>query len=148
MKVFRGLNWQIFIHKSSLKFNSLSKLEVKKEILNLSPKKATWKGDIPARILKNSIRACSSELTTPINNCLKRGVFPQWPQISEYNTYIQKERPICILPHLSKKFESIIYKQIDNFMEKKFSFYLSVFSKNHNAQYSLLKIIKNGKKNH
>ena len=31
-------------------------------------------------------------------------------------------------------------------MENKFSFYLSVFSKNHNAQYSLLKIIKNGKK--
>ena len=31
-------------------------------------------------------------------------------------------------------------------MENKFSFYLSVFSKNHNGQYSLLKIIKNGKK--
>ena len=76
MKVFRRLNWQIFIYKSSLKFNSLSELEVKKEILNLSSKKATRKGDIPARILKNSISTCSSELTTPINNCLKKGDLP------------------------------------------------------------------------
>ena len=87
MKVFRGLNWQIFIYKSSLKFNSLSKLEVKKEILNLSPKKATRKGDIPAKILKNSINAYLSELKILINNYLKKGV-----QTSGYNTYIQKGR--------------------------------------------------------
>ena len=46
-----------FHSKSSLRFNSVSKLDVKKEILNLSSKKATTKGDIPAKILKSSIKA-------------------------------------------------------------------------------------------
>ena len=50
-----------------------------------------------------------------------------------------------MLPHLSKVFERILYKQIDSFMENKFSPYLCGFRKNHNAQYSLLKMIKNWK---
>ena len=62
--------------KSSLKFNSVSELDVKKEILNLSSKKATRKGDIPAKILKNSINTYLSELTILIDNCPKEGVFP------------------------------------------------------------------------
>ena len=45
-----------FHSKSSLKFNSVSELDVKKEILNLSSKKATRKGDIPAKILKKALR--------------------------------------------------------------------------------------------
>ena len=49
--------------KYSLKFNSVRELDVKKEILNLSCEKATGKGDIPAKILKNSINAYLSELT-------------------------------------------------------------------------------------
>ena len=65
-----------FHSKSSLKFNSVSELDVKKEILNLSSKKATRKGDIPAKILKNSINAYLSEPTILVNNCFKKGVFP------------------------------------------------------------------------
>ena len=41
--------------KSSLKFNSVSKLDVKKKILNLSFKKVTRKGDVPAKILKTAL---------------------------------------------------------------------------------------------
>ena len=44
-----------FHSKPSLKFNSVSELDVKKEILNLSSKKATRKRNIPSKILKNSI---------------------------------------------------------------------------------------------
>ena len=50
-----------FHSKSSLTFNSVSEPDVKKEILNLSSKKATRKGDIPAKILKSSINAYLSE---------------------------------------------------------------------------------------
>ena len=56
-----------FHSKSSLKFNSVSELEVNKEILNLSSKKATRKGNISAKILKNSINAYLSELRILIN---------------------------------------------------------------------------------
>ena len=45
-----------FHSKSSLKFNSVKKLDVKKEILNLSSRKGTRKGDIPAKILKTALR--------------------------------------------------------------------------------------------
>ena len=47
---------------------------------------------------------------------------------------------------MSKVFERIIYKEIDSFMKNNFSRYLCGFRKNHNAQYSLLKMIKNCKK--
>ena len=40
----------------------------------------------------------------------------------------------------------ILNKQIDSFMKNKFSPYLCGFRKNHNAQYSLLKMIENWKK--
>ena len=45
-----------------------------------------------------------------------------------------------------KAFERILYKQIDTFMTTKFSPYLCGFRKNHNAQYSLLKMIETWKK--
>ena len=64
-----------FHSKSSLKFNSVSELDVKKEILNLSSKKATRKGDIPAKMLKNSINVYLSELAILINNCLEERSF-------------------------------------------------------------------------
>ena len=98
-----------FHSKSSLKFNSVSELDVKKEILNLSSKKATRKGDIPAKILKNSISAYLSELKILINNCLKNGAFPNDFKLADITPIFKKKdslnkekyRPVSILPHLS-----------------------------------------------
>ena len=56
-------------------------------------------------------------------------------------------RPVSILSHMSKIFERIFYKQIDRFMTLKFSPFLCGFRKNHNSQYSLLKMIEVWKKN-
>ena len=75
-----------FHSKSSLKFSSFSKLDVKKEILNFSSKKAFRKVDIPAKRIKSSIYV--SELTLLINNCLKKGIFPDDFKLA----VIQKER--------------------------------------------------------
>ena len=143
-----------FHSKSGLKFNSVSELDVKKEIFNLYSKKATKKGDIPTKILKKRINAYLSELTILINNCLKRGVFPDDLKLADITPILKKEdslnkenyRPVSILPRLSKVFERILYKQIDSFMKNNFSFYLCGFRKNHNGQYSLLKMIENWKK--
>ena len=43
---------------------------------------------------------------------------------------------------MSKDFERILYKHIDTFMTTKFSPYQCGFRKNHNAQYSRLKVIE------
>ena len=64
-----------FHFKSSLKFVIVRELDLKTEILNLPSKKATRKGDIPAKILKNSINPYLSELALFINKCIKKGVF-------------------------------------------------------------------------
>ena len=91
----------------------------------MSPKKATRKGDIPAKILKNSINAYLSELKILINNCLKKGVFPNDFKPADVTPIFKKEdslnkenyRPVSILSYLSKVFERILYKQIDSFIK-------------------------------
>ena len=80
-----------FHFKSSLKFNSVSKLDFEKEILNLSSKKATRKVDIPAKILKSSINAYLSELAILINNGLKKGVLPDDLKLADVKTIFKKE---------------------------------------------------------
>ena len=96
------------------------------------------------------------ELTILINNCLMKGVFPDDLKLADITPKFKKEdilnkenyRPVSILPHLSKVLfiKRILYKQINSFMKNKFSPYLCGFRKNHNAQYSLLKMIGNWKK--
>ena len=60
------------VHSKSLEFNSVSELDVKKEILNLSSKKAIREVDIPAKILKNSINALFSELKFLLTTVLRK----------------------------------------------------------------------------
>ena len=115
--------------------------EVKKELMNLSSKKATTKGDIPAKILKDSLSVYTRELTTIINNCLKDGLFPYELKLADISPVFKKDddlnkenyRPVSILSHMSKIFERIFYKQIDRFMTSKFSPFLCGFKKNHNS---------------
>ena len=73
---FQRIKLANFDFKSSLKVDSVRELDVKREILNLPSKKASKKGDIPGKILKNSTNAYLSDLTHVISNCLKKGVFP------------------------------------------------------------------------
>ena len=143
-----------FHSKSSLKFNSVSELDIKKEILNLSSRNATRKGDIPVKILKNGVKAYLSELTILISNWLKDGVFPNDLKLGDITPILKREdnlnkknyRSVSILPHLSKVLERILYKQIDSFMKNKLLPYLCGFRKNHSVQYLLLKMIENWKK--
>ena len=88
------------------------------------------------------------EITFIINGCIEKGIFPNDLKLADVSPIFKQEdhRPVSILPHMSKVFERILYKQIDTFMTTKFSPYLCGFRKNHNAQYSLLKMIETWKK--
>ena len=139
---------------STLNFPKVNESEVRKEILNLSTKKATKNGDIPAKILKKSVNIYIKEITFIINDCLEKGIFPDDLKLADVSPIFKKEdsfkkenyRPVRLLRHMSKVFEGILYKQIDTFMTTKFSPYLCGFRKNHNAQHSLLKMIETWKK--
>ena len=121
----------------------------------MSTKKATRKGDIPAKILKNSINIYLSKLTIRINNFLKKEAFPFDLKLADITPLFEKEdslnkenyRPVSIIPHLLKVLERIIYQQMDSFIKSKFSLYLCEFRKIHNAQYSLLKMVDGEKGN-
>ena len=64
-----------FHHRQPFGFRYVSVKEVKKEFINSSSKKVK-EGDIPAKILKDSLRVYTKLLTNIINNCLKDGLFP------------------------------------------------------------------------
>ena len=52
---------------------------------------------------------------------------------------------VSTLPNFSKFFVKLIYLQLNDYMENKFSIYLTCFRKNDGAQHTLLKIIETWK---
>ena len=135
---------------STLNFTKFTESEVRKEILELSTKKATKNGDIPAKILNKSVDIYIKEIKFIINDCIENGIFPDDLKLADISPIFKKEdsfkkenyRTVRMLPHMSKVFERILYKQIDTFMTTKSSPYLCGFRKNHNAQDSLLKMLE------
>ena len=122
---------------STLNLSKVTESEVREEILNLSSKKATKNGDIPAKILKKRVSIYIKEITFIINDCIENGVFPDDLILADVSPIFKKEdsfkkenyRPVSLLPHMSKVFERILYKQVDTFMTTKFSPYLCGFRK-------------------
>ena len=55
-------------------------------------------------------------------------------------------RPVSLLPHLSKVFERIIYKQIKSYMGDKLTKCLTGFRKSHGTQHSLLTMLEKWKR--
>ena len=47
-----------------------------------------------------------------------------------------------MLSNFAKIFENIVYLQLNDYMENKFSKYITGFRKNHNTQISLLRMIE------
>ena len=138
-----------FHQRHNINFRYVSVKEIKKELVNLSSKKAARNGDIPAKTLKDSLSEYTKELTTIINNCLKDGLFPNELKLADVSPVFKKDddlnkenhRPVGILSRMSKIFERIFSEQFERFMTSKFSPFLCGFRKNRNSQYSLLKII-------
>ena len=126
-----------FYSYSTLNFSKVTESEVRKERLNPSSKKATKNGGIPAKILKKSVDIYIKEMTFIINDRIENGVLPDDLKLTDVSPIFKKEdsfkkendRLVSILPHMSKVFERIFYKQIDTFMTTKFSPYLCGFRK-------------------
>ena len=82
-------------------------------------------------------------LTNNINHSLKESTFPDELKQSEVIPAYKKlgplqnenYRPMSLLLHISKVFERVIYKQINNFMENKISKCVTGFRKLHGTQH-------------
>ena len=106
---------------SALDFPKVTESKVKKEILNLFPKKATKNDDIPAKILKKSADIYIKEIKFTINDCSENGIFPDDLKLADVSPTFKKKdsfkkescRPVNILPHKSKSLKgSFINKLI------------------------------------
>ena len=88
--------------------------KVKKIVLKSNSKKSSTYGAILASILKQTIEVHLQYMTNTINHSLKESSFPdklkQYEVIPVYKNLdpLQKKnyRPVSLLPHLSKAFES------------------------------------------
>ena len=85
-------------------------------------------------------------LTDIINDSLKRGSFPDELKLAEVIPLFKNAdsfdktnyRPTSVLSHISKVFESLIYNQINEYVEPFLSKVLTGFRKNHNTQHSFV----------
>ena len=116
---FRGLNELANFHCNEVfNFCYATEEEVRKEILNLSSKKATRIGDIPVKELKTNINIYLKELTPLVNDCIEKGVFPYKLKLADVSHVFKKGEslnkenyiPVIIISYMSKVFERIFYK--------------------------------------
>ena len=124
--------------------------EVKKVALKLNSNKSFTYDAIPTSILKQSIEVHLKYLTNTINHSLKEFTFPDELKQSKVIPVYKKldplqrdnSRPVTLLPHISKVFERVIYKQINSFMENKISNCVTGFRKSHGTQHSLIVMLE------
>ena len=105
---------------STLNFSKVTESEVRKEILNLSTKKATKNGDIPAKILKKSVEIYIKEITFIINDSLEKAIFPDNLKLADVSPIFKKEnyRPVSICQKSLKGFfiNKLILSGLQNFL--------------------------------
>ena len=76
---------------STLNFSKVTESEVRKEILNLSSKKATKNGDIRAKIPKKSVDIYIKEITFIVNDCIENGIFPNDLKLADVSPYLKRK---------------------------------------------------------
>ena len=134
-------------------FETISKKDVLDWIKQLSGNKATVSNGIPVSVLKKSVSAYYEKLTDIFNNLIRSGTFAEILKKSEVTPVFKKGdpasktyyHPVSILSNFSKIFEKLIYLQLNNYMQNKFSIYLTGFRKNHGTRDALLKMIETWK---
>ena len=87
----------------------------------MNVKNYSTNGSIPATILKQYVGVYLPFLTEALNHAITENTFPEQLKKSEVTSLYKKEdplkkenyRPMSLLPHVSKVFESVICKQIN-----------------------------------
>ena len=103
--------------------------------------------------MKNSIHIYSEKLTNIFNECRINGKFPDTLKRADVTPIFKKGndnekenyRPVSMLSTFSKLFEKLLFGQINDHMQRKFSKHLTGFHKNHSTQNALLVMIEKWK---
>ena len=111
-------------------------------------------GSIPVTILKQTLDIYLPYLTKSVNCTINEGKCSAELKHLEVIPLFKKEGPlkkenyrsVTLLPHLSKVFERIIYKQINVFKENKLSKFKTGFRKLYGTQHSMVTMLEKWRK--
>ena len=107
--------------ESQFSFTAVNEDDIQREILNLNPKKPGTFGNIPTKMLKSSSEICSVALQNIWNSeILGKLYFPNKLKLADITpvykkkdpTLVENNRPVSVLPSVSKIFERIILKGV------------------------------------
>ena len=127
--------------ENSFSFTLFSKEDILKVIKSLSSYKASPIEDMPIKILKNSIHISSEKLNLTHS---KKQILLRFLKKGNDNEKENYHR-VTMVSTFSKVFQKILFEQINDHMQRKFSKHLKGFPKNHSTQNVLLVMIKKWK---
>ena len=138
---------------NTFSFTPVSIEEVKRAIESLDPKKAAQEKDIHTNTLKQNSDFCAFYVQKDINASISTSKFPNDLKeadvipVYKKKSKLSKEnnRPISILPNISKVYERCLYDQIPKYLETRFSKFQCGFRKGYSAQHCLLAMIEKWK---
>ena len=121
---------------------------IKNEIKGLNPNKGTTHNNIPSKILRQSAEVTANTLQLLFNNAISNSVNPENLKLADVTPVFRKKnpldkanyRPVSVLPPVSKIFERLMQKQINEHIKNKLSPYLCGYRKGFIAQYALLSL--------
>ena len=139
--------------EESFCFKPISEVNLKHVVNNLEHNKAAQVSSIPLKIIKDNIDAISNVLNVTLNRSIKENIFPDKLKLADVTPVYKKKnrhdkenyRPVSILPSLSKIYEKVMYIQLYEYFEKRFSKYQCGFRKKFNAQHCILVMLENWK---
>ena len=107
---------------------TISKKDIKKEILNLNVTKASYNSDVPTKTIKKNSDIFSDILFKKFNKSLEICKFPSCLKMANVTPVYKKENRsdedkyhrVSILPNLSKNFETCLCKPISTFLRISF----------------------------
>ena len=138
---------------SALKFtfSNITETDLIKIIDRLPSKTSCGVDAISPNLIKSIKHEICKPITLIINQCLKKGIFPDKLQIAKIvsilksndETVLNNYRPISVLPSLSKVFEQVIFNQIHEYFDRHNLYYGNQygFRKGHSTEQAVLKVI-------
>ena len=138
---------------SPFTFCPVSQENISRKLKSIDIKKATGYDNIPGKILRLAHKELTTPLTSLINSCMSRNIFPVNMKLAEVSPSYKKSdnlvkgnyRPVSILTTLSKLYESTMNDQLFDHFISIFDKLLSAFRKGHSCQTLLVKCIEDWK---
>ena len=143
------------IVNEQFKFSDLVEQDMQKQIQQLNLKKAAIVNDLPAEMLQGSNDIVSNYLCAIYNNSKYNESYPSSLKVGTVTpinkkttqTLLKKDqRPVSLIPIVSKLFERKMYDEIYTYIETFLSPFLFGYRKNHSTEQCIIVMIEGWKK--